>query len=486
MQKKTSLLLAILSTTLFSCGTLKNTEENSDTVKMVIYEHEDKSDVLQEEEEIVFKPTHHSTTATKLHYVVEVDSTNGKEYQFEIPESFAVNTDSLLESWQARNLLHKLDCNSSNVKIVMTDTMYAKRLASIPAIVRMKYNGMVRSCIDRYTRNRSQVSYMLGIAELYMPFFEQEIDRMGLPQELKYLPVIESALNPTAVSRMGAKGLWQFIISTSKAYGLVSNNYVEERYDPIKSTRAALEYLKDLYEMFGNWELALASYNCGPGNVNKAIKRSGGKTDFWEIYPYLPQETRGYVPGFIAANYIMTFYEDHGICPMEPNLSVASDTVHVNKNLHFRQIVNVCGADINELRAMNPQYIRDIVPGENGTYTLRLTNDVLAKFVENEDAIYNHKVDEFFPDKNIDKMLSEAKLNNGSDRKEKRETYDKKSSKSKKEKGNKGRLTHHKIRKGESLGSIASKYRVTVKQIMKWNNLKSSKINAGKTLKIYK
>jgi membrane-bound lytic murein transglycosylase D len=294
---------------------------------------------------------------------------------------------------------------------------------------------------------------------------------------LKYLPVIESALNPTAVSRMGAKGLWQFIISTSRAYGLVSNNYVEERYDPIKSTRAALEYLKDLYEMFGNWELALASYNCGPGNVNKAIKRSGGKTDFWEIYPYLPQETRGYVPGFIAANYIMTFYEDHGICPMEPNLSVATDTVHVSKNLHFRQIVNVCGADINELRAMNPQYIRDIVPGENGTYTLRLTNDMLDKFIENEDSIYNHKVDEFFPDKNIDKMLKEAKLNNGNDSK---------GSKSGKGKGNKGRLVHHKIKSGESLGSIARKHRVTVKQIMKWNNLRNTKIRAGRTLKIYK
>jgi membrane-bound lytic murein transglycosylase D len=218
--------------------------------------------------------------------------------------------------------------------------------------------------------------------------------------------------------------------------------------------------------MFGNWDLAIAAYNCGPGNVKKAIRRSGGKTDFWKIYRWLPRETRGYLPGFIAANYIMTFYEDHGICPMEPNIPVATDTIHVNRNLHFKQIVEVCGADIEEIRALNPQYIRDIIPGENETYVLRLTNGMISKFVENEEKIYNHNVAVYFPDSDVEKMLKEAKKNDD---------------------GNGGdKLIRHKIRKGETLGGIALKYKVSVKQLMKWNGLRNSSIRAGKYLKIYK
>lgn len=293
---------------------------------------------------------------------------------------------------------------------------------------------------------------------------EEEIDRMGLPHELKYLPIIESAMNPKAKSRMGAKGLWQFMFTTGKQYGLKSNNYIDERFDPLKSTRAALTYLKDLYEMFGNWELAIAAYNCGPGNVNKAIKRSGGKTDFWKIYRWLPKETRGYLPGFIAANYIMTFYEDHGICPMEPNIPVTTDTIHINKNLHFKQIVDICGADIEEIRALNPQFIKDVIPGENETYVLRLRNDMITRFVENEDSIYKHNAEVHFPQVNVEKMLKEAKQNDDGA----------------------GNLIRHKIKNGETLGKIAIKYRVTVKQIMKWNNMRNTKIRAGKYLKIYK
>lgn len=453
MQNKTTIIsLAILAVTLFSCSTLNKSSKSNDNSWNA--EIDSTTDCWQPEDPI----------ATDINYEYDADTLDGQGYQFDVPESLEVNTDSILNTWQSRNLLHKLDCNSSNKGIVMTDTMYAKRLASIPAIVKMKYNKMVRSCIDRYLKNSSQVSYMLGISEFYMPIFEQEIDRMGLPHELKYLPVIESAMNPVAKSRAGAKGLWQFMFGTSKTYNLISNNYIEERYDPIKSTCAALEYLKDLYDMFGKWELAIAAYNCGPGNVNKAIKRSGGKTDFWEIYPWLPRETRGYLPGFIAANYIMTYYEDHGICPMEPNVSVTTDTIHINKNLHFKQIVEVCNADINELRALNPQYTKDIILGENGTFILRMTNDLVAKFIENEETIYNYKTEEFFPEKNIEKMLKEAKTNDGGS----------------------GNLIRHKIKNGETLSTIARKYRVTVKQIMKWNNMRNSNIRAGKTLKIYK
>ena len=404
-------------------------------------------------------------TATNLRYEIDLDTMVGNGYTFEIPESMNANIDSLLNSWQARNMLHKLDCNGKELaNVAITDTMYAKRLAALPTIVRMPYNNMIRSCIDRYTKNgRSQVSYLLGISEFYFPIIEEEIDRIGVPRELKYLPIIESALNPKATSRMGAKGLWQFMFTTGKLYGLTANNYIDERFDPVKSTTAALLYLKDLYDMFQSWELAIAAYNCGPGNVKKAILRSGGNTDFWKIYPWLPRETRGYLPGFIAASYIMTYYEDHGICPMEPELPIATDTIHVNRNLHFGQIAEVCDVDIEEIRALNPQFLKDIVPGENETYVLRLTNTTTSKFVENEDSIYRHNADKYFPAVNIEQMLKEAKENNGA-----------------------GNLIRHKIKNGETLGGIAIKYGVSVKQIMKWNNMKNSNIRAGKYLKIYK
>ena len=403
--------------------------------------------------------------ATNVRYQIDLDTLVGNGYTFDIPESMNANIDSLLNSWQARNMLHKLNNDGKEREsVVVTDTMYAKRLAALPTIVRMPYNNMVRSCIDRYTKNgRSQVSYLLGISELYFPIIEEEIDRIGVPRELKYLPIIESALNPKATSRMGAKGLWQFMFTTGKLYGLKANNYIDERFDPTKSTTAALLYLKDLYDMFQSWELAIAAYNCGPGNVKKAILRSGGSTDFWKIYPWLPRETRGYLPGFIAASYIMTYYEDHGISPMKPELPIATDTIHVNRNLHFAQIAEVCGVDIEEIRALNPQFLKDIVPGENETYVLRLTNNTTSKFVENEDSIYRHNADKYFPAVNIEKMLKEAKENNGA-----------------------GNLIRHKIKNGETLGGIAIKYGVSVKQIMKWNNLKNSNIRAGKYLKIYK
>lgn len=411
------------------------------------------------------KWTEPQVIATNIKYEVDLDTMTGNGYTLEIPESMNADIDSLLNSWQARNLLNKLDCDGSEwEEVEITDTMYAKRLAALPTIVRMPYNNMVRTCIDRYAkRSRSQVSYLLGISEYYFPFIEQEIDRLGLPHELKYLPVIESAFTPKATSRAGAKGLWQFMFNTGKIYGLKANNYIDERFDPVKSTTAALLFLKDLYDMFQSWELAIAAYNCGPGNIKKAIKRSGGSTDFWKIYPWLPRETRGYLPGFIAATYIMNYYEDHGICPMEPTHPIATDTIHVNRNLHFEQIAEVCEVDIEEIRTLNPQYLKDIIPGDNETYILRLTNEAVTRFVENEDSIYKHNAEKYFPKENIEKMLKEAKENNGA-----------------------GNLIRHKIKSGETLGVIARKYGVSVGQIMKWNNMRNSNIRAGKYLKIYK
>lgn len=455
MHNQTYRILLILSAAmLFSCSALKKSSGPTKNAS---------ADAIAETATQYTAPTHIATDLT-----IDIDTTyaEGEDYAFDDPEGMSANTDSLLSSWQARTLLKKLDCSTTGWESIrMTDTMYAKRLSSMLTIIRTPYNAMVRSCIDRYTvKNRSQVSYMLGISEFYMPMIETEIDRLGLPHELKYLPVIESAMNPKAVSRMGAKGLWQFMFPTAKHYGLKSNNYIDERFDPLKATRAALTYLKDLYDMFGNWELAIAAYNCGPGNVNKAIKRSGGKTDFWKIYSWLPKETRGYLPALIAANYVMTFYEDHGICPMEPNIPVDTDTIHVNRNLHFKQIAEVCNVDIEEIRALNPQYIKDIIPGENETYVLRLTNSMISSFVENEDSVYKHNAEMHFPQASVEKILTDAKKNDDGT----------------------GNLIRHKIKHGETLGSIAIKYRVKVNQIMKWNNMRNTNIRAGKYLKIYK
>ena len=455
MHNQTYRILLILSAAmLFSCSALKKSSGPTKNAS---------ADAIAETATQYTAPTHIATDLT-----IDIDTTyaEGEAYAFDDPEGMSANTDSLLSSWQARTLLKKLDCSTTGWESIrMTDTMYAKRLSSMLTIIRTPYNAMVRSCIDRYTvKNRSQVSYMLGISEFYMPMIETEIDRLGLPHELKYLPVIESAMNPKAVSRMGAKGLWQFMFPTAKHYGLKSNNYIDERFDPLKATRAALTYLKDLYDMFGNWELAIAAYNCGPGNVNKAIKRSGGKTDFWKIYSWLPKETRGYLPALIAANYVMTFYEDHGICPMEPNIPVDTDTIHVNRNLHFKQIAEVCNVDIEEIRALNPQYIKDIIPGENETYVLRLTNSMIASFVENEDSVYKHNAEVHFPQASVEKILTDAKKNDDGT----------------------GNLIRHKIKSGETLGSIAIKYHVKVNQIMKWNNMRNTNIRAGKYLKIYK
>lgn len=431
--------------------------------------------------------------ATRVVYEMAADSAIS-EKDIKFPEFITEDFDKQLSNWQAQTYLQKVDKKlSKNKNLNVSDTIYAKRLASMPTIVRMPYNNMVRTFIDTYVkRGHRQVSFMLGVSELYMPIFDEEINRAGIPYELRYLPIIESGLNATATSFAGARGLWQFMIGTGNHYGLKSNNYIDERLDPIKSTEAAVRYLKDLYKMFNNWELAIASYNCGPGNVKKAIIRSGGSTDFWKIYDWLPAETRGYLPAFIAANYAMTFYNDHGIAPMTPKVPITTDTVHVNKNLHFNQIVEVCGIDIEEIRALNPQYLKDIIPGANETYVLRLTNESITKFVEKEDVVYKHNVNKYFPPADIAKMLNDAKLfaskrssKSSSDSKDDKKGNKGKNSKNSKN-GKNGKLIKYKIKPGDTLGGIAIKHGVTVKQIMKWNNLKDTRIRDGKFLNIYK
>ncbi len=400
---------------------------------------------------------------------------NGAERQesIELPKSMTYPLDSLLTDWKAKNYIDLgKDCSTSTENPLFSDSVYIDRLSRMPTVMEMPYNEIVRKFIDMYAgRLRNQVAFMLSACNFYMPIFEEALDTYGLPLELKYLPIIESALNPSAVSRAGACGLWQFMLNTGKMYGLESNSLVDERRDPIKATWAAARYLKDMYDIYKDWNLVIAAYNCGPGTINKAIRRAGGKTDYWEIYNFLPKETRGYVPAFIAANYVMTYYCKHNICPMETNIPDATDTVQVSRNLHFEQIADVCGIGLDEIKSLNPQFKKSIIPGESKPQTLRLPVNYISTFIDSQDTIYAHRSDELFKNRRT-VAVSDTRATARSGRATAT--------------AGKGNATYHKIRNGETLSTIAQRYGVTVNQLKSWNGLRNSKISAGKQLKIYK
>ena len=317
----------------------------------------------------------------------------GKLEYIELPEAMTQEVDSLLALYHSRTYL-EMDtlCTSNDINPEYSDEVYIDRLQRMPTVMEMPYNKIVRQFIDRYcSRLRRTVSVMLGRSNFYMPIFEQALESYNLPLELKYLPVIESSLNPTAVSRAGATGLWQFMLATGKQYGLRVNSLVDDRRDPIRASYAAAQYLRDLYKIFGDWTLVIAAYNCGPENVNRAIRRAGGSMDYWTIYPYLPSETRGYVPAFIAANYVMTYYCEHNICPMLTNLPAHTDTVEVSRDVNLQQIADVCGTDLSMLRELNPQYRRDIVNGSSEPSLIRMPIPVINRFIELEDSVYAYK-----------------------------------------------------------------------------------------------
>ena len=327
---------------------------------------------------------------------IEFTDDRGRHEKIEYPPSMNPmynELDSLLATYHAMTYLSmNNDCEPASSNPSYDRQVYIERLQRMSTVIEMPYNDIVRRFIDRYAvRLRRQVSAMLGAANFYMPIFEEALESYGVPLELKYLPVIESALNPKAVSRAGATGLWQFMLATGKQYGLRVNSLVDDRRDPIRASYAAARYLRDLNRIFGDWTLALAAYNCGPENVNRAIRRSGGSRDYWRIYPYLPAETRGYVPAFIAANYIMTYYCDHNICPMSAVLPEKTDTIMVTRDVSMRQITQFCDIDINLLRELNPQYRRDIVNGASEPAILRMPLAACNKFAENEQAIYNYR-----------------------------------------------------------------------------------------------
>ena len=414
---------------------------------------------------------------------IEVIDENGNDEAFDFPEALAdANLDSLMSQYMSKTYLSDdSNCEMLSENPEVSREVYIDRLTRMPTVMEMCYNEVVRSCIDRYmVRLRRQVSYMLGAANFYMPIFEQALDTYQLPLELKYLPIIESALNPTAVSRAGATGLWQFMMATGKAYGLEVTTLSDDRRDPVKSSYAAARYLRDLYNIFGDWNLVIAAYNCGPENINRAIRRSGGKRDYWAIYPYLPKETRGYVPAFIAANYAMNYYCEHGICPMTSKLPAKTDTVMVHKNITFQQVAQICGLDVDMIRSLNPVYRRDVVPGLTAPSPLRLPLNDVARFIDMEDSIYAASGQ--LQLKRAEVEIEERPVVAANQKKSSRSSRSKQSSK----KGSKqsGKASYVTVKGGDTLGAIARRNGTTVSKIKQLNGLKGDNIQKGKKLRV--
>ena len=413
-----------------------------------------------------------------------VTDNDGKEETIDLPEAMNYEVDSLLNLYYSKTYLQQdEDCNYRDENRDYPKEVYIERLSRLPNVLEMPYNEIVQKFIDRYTgRLRHSVSYMLGASNFYIPIFEEALEAYGLPLELKYLPVIESALNPKATSHAGAAGLWQFMVATGKQYGLEINSLIDERRDPIKSSYAAAHYLKDLYNIFGDWSLVIAAYNCGPENINKAIHRADGQADYWKIYPYLPRETRGYVPAFIAANYVMNYYCEHNICPMRTTLPAKTDTVVVSKDVHLKQIADVCGIDIEELRTLNPQYRRDIVNGNNKPSVIRLPANATNTFIANEDSIYRYETDALLTRRSLVEVESSKYTTSTSSS---RKSYSK--SKSRKRKSSRRSRTRKKsvtVRSGDTLSEIAERHHTTVKKLRQLNGIKGNNIRAGKKIRV--
>lgn len=440
---------------------------------------------------------------------------NGRDEVIDLPEGMSVSCDSLINEWMAKKYLYPdTTCANPDYNPTFTTEEYQERLRRLPVVMEMPYNSVVQKFIDQYSgRLRRTVSYALGAGNFYIPIFEEALDYYGLPLELKYLPVIESALEPKAKSPAGAVGLWQFMLATGKRYDLKVNSLIDERQDPYKSSWAAARYLRDLYKIYRDWNLVIAAYNCGPTNVNKAIHRANGVRDYWTIYPYLPSETRGYVPAFIAANYIMNYYCEHNICPMKTKIPITTDTVTIMRDLHMQQVAELCNIDVEAIQALNPQYRTQLIPGSSGPMTLRLPTETLNTFIDLKDSVYNYRVDELLTRRScveVDDRLdnrsvaskrraarqqsasessssSRSSASKSSSRKSSRSSSSKSSSrssrsgrKSKKEKSSASAT----VRKGDTLIEIAHRNGTTVEKLKKKNKIKGNMIKPGQKLKV--
>ncbi len=381
------------------------------------------------------------------------------------------NLDSLLslyylqQQYDTTNMVTDFVNEGDSIYMQLPDSVYINRLQDIVSPIELSFNGVVKSYIKVYTeRRKDKMEEILGLSDYYFPIFEEILDSYNMPVELRMLAVIESALNPNAVSRVGATGLWQFMYATGRMYKLEVNSFVDARKDPIAATHAACRFLRDLHKIYGDWTLAIAAYNCGPGNVNKAIRRSGGKRDYWAIYYHLPKETRGYVPAFIAATYAYTYYKEHRLTPQIIDMPFAVDTIKVNKLLHFQQVSEMLNIPIETLEQLNPQYRRGIIPAKTKSYTLTIPQTLVSRFIDKENDIYSYKDSIFFNpkvlavpgnfDRDVDNVPGKMKM-----------TY--------------------KVRSGDNLGAIADRFGVRVGDLRQWNRIKGSNIRAGQKLIVF-
>jgi len=379
--------------------------------------------------------------------------------------------DSMVNTWYVQNAFPvdslRKACAADTLQKDLPDSVYISRLQNLDSYIPLPFNESVKKFINFYfNRRRGMVSIMMGLTNYYFPLFEEALARYDLPAELKYLPIIESALNPRIVSRAGASGLWQFMHGTAKMYGLEINSYIDERNDPIKSTDAAARYLKDLYAIYGDWHVVIAAYNCGPGNINKAVRRSGGKQGYWEIYSRLPRETRGYIPIFIAANYVMNYAKEHKLAPVQPTFKILTDTLVINSYLNFEQIASVLNIPIMELRQLNPQYKRDIIPAKTDKhFVLKLPIDKISPFIDSQTQIFAYNRDKYFPNNQIVPIKGDP----GSryfDTEGKKKIY-------------------YTVKSGDNPRSIAKKYKIGSSLLCEWNNIRHNKVRVGQKLAIY-
>lgn len=405
-----------------------------------------------------------SLAESMLRMLAEYEETS-EELEF-IEEYSPEMTDSLLSLWyvhrqmEATRDLFEYDMDSVKFTTDVPDDVLIDRLEKMNSYITLPFNETVKNYMVLYSEKMpAKMARILGLSTYYLPIFEDIFNRYGLPLELKAMAIIESALNPVAVSRAGAKGMWQFMYNTAKTYGLRIDSYVDERLDVEKAADAAARYLRDQYNIFGDWCLAISAYNCGAGNVNKAIRRAGGRKDFWSIYPYLPKETRGYMPAFVGALYAMTYYKEYGIVPEPMQMPAHIDTFEIHKNLHFSQISEVIGIPQEDLQSLNPQYIHDIIPGNDGTCVLKLPYNYTGAFLDNQDSLYTHQSLEM-------KVLAGPAGGSAT--------------------SSTGERIAYKVKSGDYLGRIASRYGVTVRQLQQWNNLRGTNLRVGQTLYIYR
>jgi len=372
--------------------------------------------------------------------------------------------DSLLAIWyksrpmpvEQHAYLEVLD--SVQYRTDVPDSILIERLSKMNSYITIPFNHTVKNYMVLYSeKSKEKMERILGQSTYYFPIFEEILDKYDMPLELKFMSVIESSLIPTARSRVGARGIWQFMFGTARRYGLNITSFVDERLDVVKAADAAARYLLDAYKVFGDWALAISSYNCGAGNVSKAIRRAGSR-DFWNIYPYLPRETRGYMPAFVGAMYAMTYHNEYGLVPSASPLPIQVDTFEIRTNLHFKQINEIVGVPLEMIKELNPQYTNDIIPGNEGMFVLKLPYNYTTSFIDVQDTVYRHRADSLMSPK-IMKSIKE---------------------------GGNGEAIRYKVKSGDNLGAIAMRHHCTVSQLKKWNHLRSDMIRIGQILYIYK